>query len=164
MSGAELSLRSAEPGDLDAIAAIEAACFPRPWTRVMFAEELARAFARVAVAVSDSDNTLLGFACVWHLPPEAHLLKIATATAARRRGVGGALLRHSLQGARAAGCEQVQLEVASANTNAVRLYERAGFAVVGRRPGYYREPPDDALLMTCRREWMGDLLPSRAGL
>ncbi len=153
MPGPELSVRAAESRDLDAIAAIEAACFRRPWTRVMFAEELARAFARVSVAVEGegADEALLGFTCVWQLPPEAHLLKIATASGARGRGVGGALLRRSLDHASASGCEQVQLEVASANASAVRLYERAGFEVVGRRPGYYREPPDDALLMTWSR-------------
>jgi len=44
-------------------------------------------------------------------------------------------------------CEQVQLEVASENSAAIALYNSFGFAEVGRREGYYRDPLDDAVLM-----------------
>ncbi|MCB9752823.1 MAG: ribosomal protein S18-alanine N-acetyltransferase [Myxococcales bacterium] len=146
MPAAELSLRAAERADLDAIAALEQRCFHRPWTRSMLAEELTRGFARVDIAARGGG--VLGYTCVWEQPPEAHLLKIAVAPEARGGGVGGALLRRALHQARVSGCEQVQLEVARANASALRLYQRAGFTVVGTRPGYYRDPVDDAVLMT----------------
>jgi ribosomal-protein-alanine N-acetyltransferase len=48
---------------------------------------------------------------------------------------------------RVEGAGKVELEVRSANTGAMGLYERLGFRVEGKRKGYYREPDDDAVLM-----------------
>jgi ribosomal protein S18 acetylase RimI-like enzyme len=56
------------------------------------------------------------------------------------------LLQAVIAHAHRAGCARIELEVAAANEPALSLYRAHGFVSVGRRRGYYREPPDDALL------------------
>lgn len=78
-----------------------------------------------------------GFALARHTGPEAELLLLAIRPAARRRGVGGALLRSVIAEARARGVQDLHLEVRAGN-DAVKLYQREGFAKVGERRDYYR--------------------------
>jgi ribosomal-protein-alanine N-acetyltransferase len=65
----------------------------------------------------------------------------------RRGGLGMALVRRLLQQVAAAGAASVLLEVRESNLAARQLYASAGFNVVGRRPGYYHGPEEDALLL-----------------
>ena len=68
--------------------------------------------------------------------------------AARRKGVGAALLAGALAALKAEGADQCFLEVRAANAPALALYRRLGFASAGVRRGFYRDPPDDAVVMT----------------
>jgi ribosomal-protein-alanine N-acetyltransferase len=65
----------------------------------------------------------------------------------QRRGVGEALCRAVLDWCRGEGAEEAELEVRAGSLGARRLYERLGFVEVGRRPGYYENPAEDAVLM-----------------
>lgn len=136
-------VRDATADDLDAIAAIEAASFDRPWTREIFAQELARSIARLDVVGSPP----IAFVCTWHVVDEAHLLRIAVAPEHRRRGLARVLVQAVLARAAELGCTHVDLEVAADNAPALALYHALGFVEVGRRAGYYTTPPGDALLM-----------------
>ncbi len=152
-------LRPATTLDLDVLAAVEVACFEAPWSREVLAQDLERPIARVVVveltdtqpaASGGSSAHVAGFACVWHIVDEAHLLRIAVHPQWRRHGCASALLRRVLDDALAAGCVQVDLEVGRSNAAAAALYAGAGFVEVGLRLGYYQHPPDDAVLLRCR--------------
>jgi ribosomal protein S18 acetylase RimI-like enzyme len=78
---------------------------------------------------------------------ESTLENMAVATPWQRQGIGRRLLAAGLLWCRAQGSGTVFLEVRESNRAAIALYERAGFAAVGSRPGYYREPPEDGLQM-----------------
>jgi [ribosomal protein S18]-alanine N-acetyltransferase len=140
--------RAARTDDLLAIEGIEVASFGNPWLADVYAQELEREIGVVEVAESQ-DGTIVGVFCVWCVADESHLMRIATAPSRRREGIGRDLLEAALDSARSAGCEHMTLEVAASNEAAIELYAAAGFSVVGRRRGYYRAPPDDALLMRC---------------
>jgi ribosomal-protein-alanine N-acetyltransferase len=140
-----VTLRDALAMDLDSICHIEHACFGNPWPADAYAQELQRVEGQLMVAVDLGG--VVGFSCVWHVAGEAHLLRIAVDPTLRRRGLGRMLLRAVFARAQVAGCNQITLEVASANTPAIALYHEAGFTEIGRREGYYRTPPDDALVM-----------------
>lgn len=139
-------LRPATMHDLLAIERIEAGSFGNPWPADVYAQEIERDIGYVEVAQT-FQGTVIGVSCVWCVAEQSHLMRIATAPAYRGMGVGGDLLVAALTRARDAACEAMTLEVASSNAAAVQLYARAGFAVIGRREGYYRAPPDDALVM-----------------
>jgi ribosomal-protein-alanine N-acetyltransferase len=66
---------------------------------------------------------------------------------ARRRGAGRTLVREAAEWAERMGAKELWLEVRESNEAARRLYAACGFAVTGRRRGYYADPAEDALLM-----------------
>lgn len=135
-------------GDLDAIDEIERLSFPAPWPRATFEAELRRDWARVDVA--RVDGHIVGFCNYWLVTTELHVLAIATHPDRRRGGIGAELLTHALDRGRASGCTLATLEVRRGNTVAIALYERAGFATVHVRKGYYQDDGEDALVMTAQ--------------
>jgi ribosomal-protein-alanine N-acetyltransferase len=174
------SVRVALTSDLDAIDRIERDSFGCPWPLDAYAQELERRGGWLEVA-EVADAGVVGFSCTWHVPHsmpsprrvalasasgvpaalEAHLLRIAVDPRFRNVGVGRDLLGAVLARAVAASAEHMTLEVASENEAAIALYRAAGFVEIGRRAGYYRAPPDDAIIM--RRELMpaNDILVGR---
>jgi len=139
------SHRPATEADLPALAALDAACFGNPWSADAYRQELVRPCARLTLA--EADGVIEGLSCAWIIADEAHLLRIATLAAQRRRGLGRALLQHVIDRAQQAACHRVLLEVAASNLPAVALYDAFGFETIGTRVGYYAHPPDDALVM-----------------
>lgn len=123
------------------MAAIHAASFthPRPWSA---AEITALLDSRFCFAITQDRGFLIG-RCI---AGEAELLTMAVAPDARRGGLGAELVAGFLHESGARGATQAFLEVASDNPTAQRIYARAGFAVTGRRRGYYA-PGIDAVLM-----------------
>jgi [ribosomal protein S18]-alanine N-acetyltransferase len=111
------------------------------------ATELARDYARLWVARDTPGGVPVGFVLSWRAADEMHLLDVAVAPEARRRGVGRKLVEHVLAHARATGMRMVLLEVRVSNDIAVALYRSAGFVESGVRPGYYSDNDEDALLM-----------------
>jgi len=131
---------------LDAIIELELDGFARPWTLAMYREELARESSWLGVALDEAGG-VVGFLCAWRILDACHLLRIATRTSMRNAGIARALVRDLIADAGAQGCSHVELEVASRNASALALYGGLGFETVGRRPGYYSKPVDDAVLM-----------------
>ncbi|HEX8499225.1 MAG TPA: ribosomal protein S18-alanine N-acetyltransferase [Pyrinomonadaceae bacterium] len=81
---------------------------------------------------------------------ELHVNNLGVWPESRRRGVGAALLGAALDFAARCGAREAVLEVRAGNLPARALYERFGFAVVGERRNYYKEPVEDAKIMTMR--------------
>lgn len=146
MRAADCALRAATAAELAAIVAIEQEAFPRPWPAAIYDEELRRETTWLDVALSPGGE-VVAFLCAWQLLDACHLLRIATRAAVRGRGIGRLLVERLIVAATARGCTHVELEVASRNAGALALYRGLGFAEVGRRPKYYRDPIDDAILM-----------------
>ena len=80
-------------------------------------------------------------------PAECELEFVLVRTQVRRSGIGGMLVHAVLNWGRALQADEIRLEVRESNVGAVQLYQRCGFVIAGRRPGYYANPPEDALLM-----------------
>ena len=78
---------------------------------------------------------------------EAEILNLRCGAARRRRGDGGALLRAALDEFWARGVSRVFLEVRESNEAAIAFYEKHGFVKRGRRPAYYRDPVEAAIVM-----------------
>jgi ribosomal-protein-alanine N-acetyltransferase len=139
-------IRDAREEDLDALTELEQACFSLPWTREQLAGELPD--ERHEFLVAEEDGKLVGYIGMMTVLDEGYISNVAVAPAARRRGIGRALVKEML--ARAAKRELgfVTLEVREGNGSAIALYASEGFVGVGRRRGYYERPKEDALLMT----------------
>ncbi len=132
-------LREGGVHDLPQIAAIMQHAFdPRfgeAWTSAQCMGMLSLPGVWLVIASLGDEDT--GFALARAAVDEAELLLLATRPSARRRGIGGALLRAVMAEADARGAERIHLEVRCGN-DAVELYRREGFAKVGERRNYYR--------------------------
>jgi ribosomal-protein-alanine N-acetyltransferase len=84
---------------------------------------------------------------VWLIFDELHINNLAVLPEWRRRGVASALLRHVLAEGAAGGATRATLEVRASNVPAIALYEGFGFVTRGRRPRYYTNPAEDALIL-----------------
>ncbi len=90
----------------------------------------------------------VAFLLAWRVVDEFHIANLAVHPAFRRRGMARALLAHALQAAEQEELVSALLEVRASNAPALALYRAFGFAIVGRRKGYYHDNGEDALLMT----------------
>ncbi len=144
--GEAVELRPMTTADLDAVMAIELAAYPFPWTATIFRDCLNAGY-RAWVAARGTMVCAYGLLSTG--AGEAHVLNLCVALPERGRGTGRRLLAQLLVDARAAGAQQVFLEVRPSNREAVRLYESSGFHLVSRRPGYYpaSNGREDALVM-----------------
>jgi len=136
--------------DLDQVLPIERASFPTPWSRAAFLYELQKnRVARCWVARGEGAATpvLVGYLCVWEIGPELHITNLAVHPNWRRQGIARFLLGRTLEDARSRHLRLAVLEVRPTNLEALKLYERLGFRVIGRRKGYYFDTGEDALVM-----------------
>ena len=142
------------PGDLPTVMEIDRLSFPIPWPERSYRYELTEnRAATLLVAESTERPNVVGYLGFWLIADEAHISTLAVHPSRRRRGIGEQLLREALQMAANRGAEVVTLEVRESNQAALDLYGKFDFRVVGRRPGYYRDNREDAILMTLRDTW-----------
>ena len=127
---------------------MELECFTNPWTQ-SFLRQQVMGERRLTLAAVDSEGQLLGYAGLMYALDEGHIVTVAVSPAARRRGIASALVGEILDLGLDIGLTRMYLEVRESNTPAQTLYKKLGFKVDGRRPGYYDNPVEDAILMTC---------------
>ena len=142
----ELEIRPCRDGDLDGIHAIERRTFPTPWPRQQFAGLLGRP-AGLGWVAAPPRGAVVGYAVGWVAADESELANLAVSEDSRGRGIGADLVRAFAAEAGVRGARRLYLEVRVSNAGARRFYERLGFVVVARRPGYYRRPLEDALAL-----------------
>ncbi len=95
----------------------------------------------------DDGCCVVGFLVARRIADEMEILNLAVDVGFRRRGVASRLLEAALKLGSASGMQRVFLEVRASNAGAIAFYERQGFRQVGRRPRYYSDPPEDALVL-----------------
>ncbi|MBC7276347.1 ribosomal protein S18-alanine N-acetyltransferase [Nocardioides sp.] len=136
-----MTVRSAGPDDVDAIAALELEAFPDDaWTPEYLQVAIDGKMPTVRILVAeDGTGKVVGHALVSVVYEIAELQRIATAEQQRRRGIGGALLAASVDLARSEGADRLLLEVRENNAAAIEFYRRAGFVEIDRRERYYRD-------------------------
>jgi len=137
--------------DVAAVHEIERLSFRTPWPSYAFEQELTgNRLARYLVARVASGGTepVVGFAGIWLMVDEAHITTFGVHPDWRRQGVGRRLLLGLLELAIQLESRRMTLEVRVSNDAAQALYAGFGFAVTGRRKGYYTDDGEDALIMT----------------
>lgn len=140
------AVRPLVPADVPRIAAIERAAFSDPWPMAAFSDLLAQPHVR-SCAVEGPDGQLVGYAFASVAADQGEILNLAVNPDARRLGFGHRLLEALIAMFRSEGVTAVYLEVRESNTEAIRLYQSAGFGRTSMRRAYYRNPTEDALTM-----------------
>jgi [ribosomal protein S18]-alanine N-acetyltransferase len=133
--------------DLDEVAALEARCFTNPWTRDMLARELAQSDVAHVFLLRLPDRRLAGFCSCWIVADELHVNTLVVDMPYRQRRLGVNLMAWVIEEAVRRGAKRATLEVRESNEPAQRLYASLGFEVVARRPRYYSQPVEDALIL-----------------
>jgi ribosomal-protein-alanine N-acetyltransferase len=133
--------------DVAAVHEIERLSFRTPWPAYAFEQELkGNRLARYVVA--RAGDAVVGFAGIWTMVDDAHITTFGVHPDWRRQGIGRQLLLNLVELSLAIGARRMTLEVRTSNLAAQALYRGLGFDVVGRRPGYYTDDGEDALIMT----------------
>ncbi len=131
------------------VAQLERVCFQDPWSEQSIASELENPLSLWLVAMEE--DRLLGYVGSQTVLDETDMMNVAVDPAARRQGVARALIQALTAQLKQRGSRKLSLEVRASNLGAIRLYESLGFARLGCRPGYYRNPREDAWILG--KEW-----------
>jgi ribosomal-protein-alanine N-acetyltransferase len=144
-----IELRRLGLSDLRAIEEIERRSYPTPWSRSMFAGELAKpsSISLGAFDADGEDGRLCGYLIVSRYVDAWHVMNVATDPDHRGRGIATMLLERLFELTADDARRGYTLEVRVSNATAIALYERLGFESRGVRRGYYTDNREDALIM-----------------
>ena len=131
------------------VAALEKQCFSDPWSENSVASELNNPLSLWLVAVDDEN--LAGYVGSQTVMNETDMMNIAVDEGYRRQGIAQLLVEALVERLKKMDSRCLTLEVRISNAPAIALYEKLGFEQVGKRPNYYRNPKEDALIL--RKEW-----------
>jgi [ribosomal protein S18]-alanine N-acetyltransferase len=142
-----LEFRPLEVRDLAAVEGIERRSYPTPWSRSMFAGEIAKPSSICLGAFEADTGVLLGYLIISRYVDAWHVMNVAVEPEYRRRGIATELLDRLFELTADDGRRGYTLEVRVSNTQAIALYEGLGFQSRGIRRGYYTDNREDALIM-----------------
>ncbi|HZJ78336.1 MAG TPA: ribosomal protein S18-alanine N-acetyltransferase [Clostridia bacterium] len=125
---------------------LEKMCFSSPWTSSALLEELENPQAHFLVC--RVGNTIVGYIGVQEICGEAYITSICVLPEFRRQGIADTLLCHAQEGAKGRGCVFITLEVRKSNNQAIKLYEKNSYSIMGERKNFYSSPMENALIMT----------------
>lgn len=144
-----MEIRQMKKEDILQLAELEKLCFSDPWSVSAFEYELKNPLSLWLVAADG--ETVAGYVGSQTVMDESDMMNIAVAPAYRRQGIAEQLIASMIEGLQQRQSRCLTLEVRISNEPAIALYQKLGFLQVGRRPGYYRNPREDALIL--RKEW-----------
>lgn len=142
-----ITLKKMDKSHIVEVEALEAASFVEPWSAAAFLSEMETTGSVALVAVDEAKSgAVMGYVTARVVAGEAYINTIAVAAHARRCGIGRRLL--SALEENVAGGDFITLEARESNHLAMSLYKRLGYEKVGMRKDFYREPVENAILMT----------------
>jgi len=141
-------IRRMREGDLDAVREIERLSFSNPWSDNTFRGEIQNtAVSFPMVVVRRPGEEVVGYIIYWRIRGDVQVNNIAVHPDCRGLGLGEAMMRFAIARSREAGATFISLEVRQSNTQALTLYRKLGFEIMGTRKNYYTKPDEDAYVM-----------------
>lgn len=134
---------------IEQVARLEAECFSNPWSLRSITFELTNPLSLWFVALCD--DKVVGYVGSQSVLGEADMMNLAVSERFRRQKIGEDLVTALVDGLKQRSVKSLTLEVRVSNEPAIHLYEKLGFQQIGRRPKYYANPREDALIL--KKEW-----------
>ena len=128
------------------VAAIEAVCFSEPWSEQAYVEACEKENYLYLAAVDETGHAV-GMCGLIVGPFEAEVMNVAVHPDYRGQGIARKLMTALMETGASRGVKEYTLEVRVSNVGAIHIYEAHGFVGEGIRPGFYRMPTEDALIM-----------------
>lgn len=148
----DLKIQSLNSEHLSSLLELDKLCFDGLWTMEGYLRELESPNSYFLGIFSPFSDELLGMGCFWSILEEAHITILAVHPQYQHQGLGQALLYSLVKTAGDIGLERATLEVRVSNQGAISLYQKFGFKTAGKRPRYYQDNHEDALIL-----WISDL-------
>ena len=142
----KVTVRKMLETDIDAVHEIEVQSITPPWTKQGFADALKNENACFYVAETDG---VVGYCGLYFAADEGEITNVAVSSAWRKKGIADQILKAVISDGKDKNLTQIFLEVRQSNISAQKLYEKHGFASVGVRKNFYRDPKEDAIVMMC---------------
>lgn len=140
----DFSVRAATEADIPALCSLELECFSCPWSEESFSDSMRG--GDTVFFIAEANGRALGYIGGVFVLDECTVTDVCTTERARRRGIARALIEALFGECGRRGAHGIFLEVRESNSAAVSLYERLGFARVGKRVGAYQKPREDAYI------------------
>jgi ribosomal-protein-alanine N-acetyltransferase len=125
---------------------IEELSFPSPWSVHTLKSEIENPLCHLWAIIMGKGTS--GYICFWMFHSEIQLMSVAVHPHDRGKGLGGYLLKQMIETGISKGMREIWLEVRPSNVVAKGLYEKLGFAEAYRRPAYYPDTHEDAIVMS----------------
>ena len=139
-------IREMQESDIKEIADLEKECFSEPWSEASLRDELTNETARFYVL--RDDEKLLGYIGSNNICNEVYITNVAVNENCRGKGYGKILVNHLIKQSELENAFFITLEVRKSNENAIALYEKCGFKLIGERKNFYSKPTENALIYT----------------
>lgn len=136
-------------GHVAQVAELEKVCFSDPWSENSVRSELSNPLSVWLVA--EENGVVRGYVGSQTVLDETDMMNIAVHPDFRRKGIAAALISELVGQLKERGSHILRLEVRESNAPAIALYESLGFAQLGLRKNYYRNPKENALILG--KEW-----------
>jgi ribosomal-protein-alanine N-acetyltransferase len=134
--------RQAVCDDISDIYKVEVACFKQPWSLESIYTDLCENEFSFYIVAEEEGVKIAGYCGIHIIVDEGHIMNVAVMPEFRKHGIGRGLLETMFM----QKCLPFYtLEVRESNDAAIRLYDKLGFTVFGKRPKYYGD--EDALIM-----------------
>ena len=140
-------IRKMTAEDVPVAAQLDRLSFSLPWPEHAFYYEVKDNSAARCFVAETEDRKVVGMIVSWVILDELHIATIAVHPDYRRQGIGELVLTKALRDGYEAGTRHALLEVRAGNEAAQNLYRKFGFKAAGKRPKYYKDNDEDAILM-----------------
>lgn len=141
----KITIREMKIEDLDDVLEIENSSFSMPWSRTSFESELLNSMAMYTCL--EFDGKVVAYVGLWKIYDEGHITNVAVLPSYRGLGLSKILLSSLFEICLKNGIIRLTLEVRESNSVAINLYQHLGFVSAGKRPNYYSNPVEDAIIM-----------------
>jgi [ribosomal protein S18]-alanine N-acetyltransferase len=144
-----ITISAMDESHIDSLLSIETSSFKNPWGKLSFLDEISNpySYSYVLTTPYKTDSQVIAYICLRQIIDELHVLKVAVKPTHRRKGIAYRFLTDCLCEISKKGVRTIFLEVRPSNTGGFLLYRKLGFNVIGKRPKYYTDTGEDAVIM-----------------